>query len=68
MVRAPINSIVDTDYKESDSEMMALQWFGKENVAVGKVLIPAITNATDVMAKITDTEFVALICILIMEI
>lgn len=49
------NSIVDTDYKESDSEMMALQWFGKENVAVGKVPIPAITNATDVIAKITGT-------------
>ena len=45
----------DTDYKESGSEMMALQWFGKEDVAVGKVPIPAITNDTDVIAKVTGT-------------
>lgn len=52
---APMRSVVDTDYKESGSEMMALQWFGKEDVAVGKVPIPAITNDTDVIAKVTGT-------------
>ncbi|ODQ64130.1 GroES-like protein [Nadsonia fulvescens var. elongata DSM 6958] len=47
--------VVDTEANPSDGEMMALQWFGKENVAVNKVPIPKITNDRDVIVKVTGT-------------
>lgn len=35
--------------------MLALQWFGKENVEVKKAPVPDITNPSDVICKVTGT-------------